>query len=302
MRKFPGAVSVITAEHDGVRAGMTATAVMSLTAEPPQLAVALNQQASALPCIVSAGSFGINALAYDQDSIGDRFAGAGGVKGEARFAGADWTKLATGAPILERAAVSFDCTLRTQYEIDTHVILIGAVKAVKLGSTDRQLLYVDGSWAGLVKVTIDHAREYRAAVEQALACIDNAMARHTTPSDQLREFVRAYTAFHIDMDKEIELLMSLDRFLKSDALADIKHAKKQFDLSLEKLLVAGVECGEFKIANVPLTAQLIVGMISWPGRWRKSTGLSRDELGENLWEMVRTVVSAGASQPRVQSC
>ena len=37
MRTVPGAVAVITAEHDGVRNGMTATAVCSVSAHPPQL-------------------------------------------------------------------------------------------------------------------------------------------------------------------------------------------------------------------------------------------------------------------------
>lgn len=37
MRQLAAAVSVITTEHGGQRAGMTATSVTSLTAEPPQI-------------------------------------------------------------------------------------------------------------------------------------------------------------------------------------------------------------------------------------------------------------------------
>ncbi|MDB5430834.1 MAG: transcriptional regulator, TetR family protein [Caulobacter sp.] len=294
MRRFPAAVSVITAEHGGARAGMTATAVMSLTAEPPQLAVALNRSASALPSVLAAGAFAINTLAYDQDAVGNRFAGAGGLKGEQRFEGAEWTTLETGAPVLLKSAVSFDCRLAATHEIDTHILLVGEVVAVQLGESDRQLLYVDGGWAGLAKATKDDVERYLGAVRRAVACIDEAQTEHAEPLRQLHAFVRAFAEFHLELDRDVEALQGLEPLLSRETLAGIKAAKAGFDEKLRGLLTGGVASGAFHIANVALTAQTITGMTSWVSRWHKSSGLSRGELGERLCELVDVTVGAGA--------
>src|SRR5262245_52133919 len=99
MRQLAAAVTVITAERHGVRNGLTATAVMSVSAEPPRLAIAVNQSASALKLLLEAGAFAVNVLSYDQEGVANRFASVA-VKGDARFEGATWHTLETGAPVL----------------------------------------------------------------------------------------------------------------------------------------------------------------------------------------------------------
>ena len=147
MRRLAAAVCVITAQSDGVRGGLTATAVMSLSADPPRLAVAVNKTASAYPLIAKARSFAVNVLRYEQLPIASRFAGA--CKGEARFAHAQWAALQTGAPALVDAAATFDCTLHQAIDAGTHVLLIGDVRALASSSAQRPLLYCDGQWASL---------------------------------------------------------------------------------------------------------------------------------------------------------
>lgn len=49
MRQVAGAVSVITAQHADARAGLTATSLTALSAEPPTVLVCINHGASSWP-------------------------------------------------------------------------------------------------------------------------------------------------------------------------------------------------------------------------------------------------------------
>ena len=74
MRQLAAGVNVITVTNGGVRDGLTATAVCSISAEPPHLLVCVNSTAGAHGPIHRAGSFCINVLAQDQEAIAKRFA------------------------------------------------------------------------------------------------------------------------------------------------------------------------------------------------------------------------------------
>src|SRR5216110_2973695 len=91
MRQLTGGVSVITAGRGRDISGMTVTSVSSLSVDPPTLIVSVNRSASSWPLLQRYGAFGVNILASDQIDIAERFAGKDGLKGAARFAGAEWT-------------------------------------------------------------------------------------------------------------------------------------------------------------------------------------------------------------------
>lgn len=145
MRQVAGAVSVITARHDGARAGLTATSLTALSAEPPTVIICVNRTASAWPTIERAGHFAVNLLASHQRPIADRFAGRGGHRGEARFGEGRWTRLVTGAPVLDDALACLDCTVEEVIERHSHGLLIGRVKAIQVSGQPNALLY----WRGL---------------------------------------------------------------------------------------------------------------------------------------------------------
>ena len=98
MRQLAASVTVITAAHDGTKDGLTATATCSVSADPPQLLICVNQLASAYGLIRDAGSFGVNILAREQEDIALRFAGMDDTERGDRFGLGTWTRIATGAP------------------------------------------------------------------------------------------------------------------------------------------------------------------------------------------------------------
>ena len=147
MRRLAAGVTIITTEHEGEKGGLTATAVCSLSTEPPQILVCVNKTASAHDPIGEAGFFCVNILAPDHRKIAERFAGMDGVEGDERFADmGDWSMLTTGAPVLKGCPVSFDCKLVTKVAAGTHTIYIGEIIDLTLDPQAHALLYCDGAF------------------------------------------------------------------------------------------------------------------------------------------------------------
>jgi len=141
MREFVSGVALVTCGSNEARAGCTATALTSLSLTPPSLIVCIDHKTSTLARLRECGTFAVNILRADQEALADRFAGRGGVKGAARFAGSEWTTLTTGAPALSAALASIDCRLEEIIDRHTHAIVIGAVAAVRRGEPGPALIH-----------------------------------------------------------------------------------------------------------------------------------------------------------------
>ncbi|MBE7198187.1 MAG: flavin reductase family protein [Parafilimonas terrae] len=150
MRRLAAGVSIVTTLDAEGPHGFVATAVSSVSADPrPSLLVCANRGSSTHPRIAATGRFCVNLLAEEDEAIARQFGAAD--RGE-RFAGLDWMPLATGAPALLRALVSFDCLVETQMEAGSHTIFIGTVQDVRLWRTEAApLLYVDGGFARVAR-------------------------------------------------------------------------------------------------------------------------------------------------------
>jgi flavin reductase (DIM6/NTAB) family NADH-FMN oxidoreductase RutF len=142
MSRAAATVSVVTTDGPGGRAGLTVSAMTSVSADgdAPTMLVCVNKGASAAGPILRNGVFAINVLRADQQAIADLFAGRGAASGEDRFEGLSWDVLKTGAPVLDGLA-AFDCDLLAADPIGTHHVLIGAVRAVRSLETGSPLIY-----------------------------------------------------------------------------------------------------------------------------------------------------------------
>lgn len=142
MSKLAAAVNVVTSVGVDGWCGFTASAVCSVTDDPPTLLVCVNKSSQSRSAIAASRVLCVNTLADPHEDLSMAFAGAGGVKDMAtRFAGADWTTLATGAPALKGAAVSFDCRVSSVAEVGTHDVLFCEVVAIVEASEPQSLVY-----------------------------------------------------------------------------------------------------------------------------------------------------------------
>jgi flavin reductase (DIM6/NTAB) family NADH-FMN oxidoreductase RutF len=145
MRHQAGAVTIIAVGKPGNRTGLTATAMCSLSDQPPSVLICVNKNASAHAPIREAKCFSVNLLASPQHDLAKRFS-TRKVEGEARFDETDWEILTTGAPILKNTIASLDCELIAEHTVETHSIFIGRVQDGRFCETVEPLLYFRGDF------------------------------------------------------------------------------------------------------------------------------------------------------------
>ncbi len=114
MRRLARSVTVISSAHDGRRYSMSATAVDSLSTDPPSLLICINR--------------------------------SGRLKGEARFTTGDWHTSAHGVPYLRDAQANLVCEQDGRFEYGTHTVFIGRIREVLMSGDVDPLVYLDGAY------------------------------------------------------------------------------------------------------------------------------------------------------------
>jgi flavin reductase len=138
MARFGAAVSVVTTDGPGGKRGFTASAVCSVTDDPPTLLVCVNRQNESHPALIANKVMAVNTLSADQQDLSNVFATGEAAK---RFASGHWTTLRTGAPVLHGCVVSFDCRVAQITDVGTHSVVFAKVEAIRYGATEAGLIY-----------------------------------------------------------------------------------------------------------------------------------------------------------------
>jgi flavin reductase (DIM6/NTAB) family NADH-FMN oxidoreductase RutF len=150
MRRLAGGVSIISGTSPDGPLGVTATAVTSLTAQPPSVVCCLNRSLQLEAAVKETGRFGVNMLRADHHDLAKRFAGMHGVRGSAKFEQGNWTILPSEVPALFDSLVTFDCRVDDILEVGTHSIFIGLITEAHFGESGDPLVYCNGAFASLV--------------------------------------------------------------------------------------------------------------------------------------------------------
>jgi flavin reductase (DIM6/NTAB) family NADH-FMN oxidoreductase RutF len=145
LRTLGGGVSIITAGEGESRTGATVTSATALSVEPARMLVSLNRTSSTWPVVERYGHLGINIVGASHEALANQFAGRGGLRGADRYRGGQWTTAVSGAPLLVDAVAAIDCVVDEAIERHSHVIVIGRVLAIRIGS-GHSLLYQDGRY------------------------------------------------------------------------------------------------------------------------------------------------------------
>ena len=153
MRRFPAGVAIVAAGVLPHRAGLTATAICSLSTDPPQVLACLNRHTMTCRTVQQYRSFSVNLLHTSQLPLARVFAGLDGeAVGEEKFAAGAWSDGSSGVPVLSGSVLTLECTLVASYAASTHDIFIGKVMAVANPAAEDALLYRSGTfgrWADL---------------------------------------------------------------------------------------------------------------------------------------------------------
>lgn len=145
MRRLPAQVCVISSQGSEARIAMTATAVTSLSAEPPQLLICVHQQARPAAIIREAGAYCVNILGSRQLEIASQCA-LPGLSPEERFLYGSWQQSsALQQPMLDGAAANIVCRMVSEALHGTHWIFVGQIEQVRFHDAEP-LLYHDASY------------------------------------------------------------------------------------------------------------------------------------------------------------
>ena len=132
MSRAAQTVSVVTTDGPAGRAGVTVSAMCSVSADPPMVLACIHHQSRAMPAIRQNAAFCVNVLADNMQRVSDTFATI--TSAEDMFDVADWQAEVTGAPVLTGALASFDCRVEEIHRAGSHFIFLGNVEEVVLGS------------------------------------------------------------------------------------------------------------------------------------------------------------------------
>jgi flavin reductase (DIM6/NTAB) family NADH-FMN oxidoreductase RutF len=146
MRVLAGGIAVVTVGKDQDITGFTATSVASLSADPPRVCMCVNRSSASWAALQRYPHFGVNLLCEDHRTLADRFAGRDQLEGAQRYAGAKWTTLRTGTPLLHAALAALDCEVEESLQRHDHAIVIGRVVAVRVRTDGRPLVYWQGAY------------------------------------------------------------------------------------------------------------------------------------------------------------
>lgn len=141
---FATGVTVITTMHEGKPAGMTASAVASLSLDPVLLLVCIAHRLPTHHAIDNARRFVVNVLGQGQEELALRFARPASDK----FAGIS-LKEDCELPVLDDAIAYFVCDVHERFPGGDHSIFTGLVRECGTTPGTQPLLYFRSSFGML---------------------------------------------------------------------------------------------------------------------------------------------------------
>ena len=145
MARLPSGVVVVSARFDRGYRGLTASSLVSISAEPPLVMVGLEQEATTRAAVLEGKAFNVSVLARAQEFIAERFAG------RAPAVDPHWREVphrlgTNGIPLIEGCTAWLECSLVEVHAAGDHDICVGSVEAAIQGSGDPLILWDRSFW------------------------------------------------------------------------------------------------------------------------------------------------------------
>ena len=145
MRRVASTVNVITICVGGTPMGITATAMSSISVDPPSLLVCINRTATMHGSMEDVSHFRVNVLHEEQEEMARIFADR---RHQALRFASGWTVDCERPPRLIDAQASLLCRRIDHHRFGTHSLFIGQAEEVAVREGVDPLVYVNGRYAG----------------------------------------------------------------------------------------------------------------------------------------------------------
>jgi flavin reductase (DIM6/NTAB) family NADH-FMN oxidoreductase RutF len=143
-RLASGVVVVSARSREGFR-GLTASTLVSVSADPPLVLVGLERESATRAAVVEARRFGVSVLTRAQEFLAERFAG------RAPAVDVSWKDIphrlgGGGVPLIEGCAAWLECDLLQVHPAGDHDVCIGAVTSAVMGAGNPLILWDRTFW------------------------------------------------------------------------------------------------------------------------------------------------------------
>lgn len=138
---FTSGVSIITVRENELNYGITASAVSSVSLDPPMLLVCANKSTGTCHAISKTGSFTVNILAENQSDLAMQFARANTDK----FKDINMSYGELGDPVLNDTLAQLECRVVEEVTGGTHSVFLAEVHKANAADLDP-LVYFRGKF------------------------------------------------------------------------------------------------------------------------------------------------------------
>ncbi|MGY1661402.1 flavin reductase family protein [Geodermatophilus sp. SYSU D00705] len=154
LRQYAAGVCLMTVQDDIDDVGTTVTSVMSVSADPPLVAVGLTAGGYPAEVLEAVGTCALTVLAAGHAIVASRFSSAGRPSARHLLESLPWTRApGSGGIVLTGGLVALDCRLERLVDAGDHVLALLGVEEVLAGDAAAPPLlrhrgrYVDDSGA-----------------------------------------------------------------------------------------------------------------------------------------------------------
>ncbi len=134
---FPSGVVGLCAEVDGVPVGLAASSFVSVSLEPPLVAVCVSRASTTWPRLAGRPRLGVSVLGESHDAAARQLAAATGD----RFEGLSLTTTAQGAVLIDGAGAWLECSLESLIPAGDHWIVLMRIESFEVRPAVRPLIF-----------------------------------------------------------------------------------------------------------------------------------------------------------------
>jgi flavin reductase (DIM6/NTAB) family NADH-FMN oxidoreductase RutF len=145
MARVPAGVVVVSARDEIGFRGLTASSLVSISADPPMVLVGLEREAATRIAVIEGNAFNVSVLTRSQEFIADRFAGRAPVI-DLRWEQVPHRLGSNGIPLVDGCAAWLECRLVQVHAAGDHDVCVGEVEAAVAGAGDPLVLWDRSFW------------------------------------------------------------------------------------------------------------------------------------------------------------
>ncbi|EST59706.1 4-hydroxyphenylacetate 3-monooxygenase, reductase component [Proteus hauseri] len=141
MASLGAAVNIVATNGDAGCCGLTATAVCSVTDNPPTVMVCINSKSQMNTIFQENGKLSINILNHEQEEMACHFAGMTGLAMADRFTQPGWQNGQLQQPVLTNALACLEGDINDVRQVGTHFVYMTEIKNISVREDGDGLIY-----------------------------------------------------------------------------------------------------------------------------------------------------------------